>query len=197
MTSSVASMDGEPVDWPADAIEVGRVLGPWGVKGWVKVQPYAQEPEALFSSKRWYAQPPAPGQPAAGPRRGLWRVIQAREQGDTVVAMLDGVDDRDAAQALRGWAVFVSRSSFPTPEPDAYYWVDLIGMRVVNRSDEPLGCVVGLLSTGAHDVLRVAAPDDAASPSPAAERLIPFVGAYVDSVDRAAGLIRVDWGLDY
>ncbi|MBL8330517.1 MAG: ribosome maturation factor RimM [Rubrivivax sp.] len=183
--------------FPDDAVEVGRILGAWGVKGWIRVQPFAEDPQALFSSKRWFLQPPAT--PAVPPRGGwpaLLKITEAREQGDSVVAGIQDVTDRDLAEALRGARVFVARSSFPTAGEGEYYWVDLIGLQVHNRQDEPLGTVTGLLDTGAHSVLRVQ-PAAAEGEPLAPERLIPFVAAYVDSVDLAARQIRVDWGLDF
>jgi len=185
---------------PDDAVEVGRIAGAWGVKGWIRVEPYASDPQALFSSKRWFLRPPEPIPP--GPARswpGLLRVTQSRTQGDAVVAAVQDVADRDAAQALRGARVFVSRASFPTASAGEYYWVDLIGLAVRNRAGEALGHVTGLIETGAHDVLRVQAPPaaDAADAEEPPERLIPFVQAYVDEVDLARGVIVVDWGLDY
>jgi 16S rRNA processing protein RimM len=170
-------------DFPADAVEVGRVLGAWGIKGWIKVQPFATDPQALFSTKRWFLRP-SEGPGVAPPP--LLRVTQSREQGDFVVAE---VPDRNAAEALRGARVFVARSSFPTAGDDEYYWVDLIGCAVFNREGVALGTVADLIDTGAHSVLRVVSGDD--------ERLIPFVAAYIDSVDLAARLVAVDWGLDF
>ena len=99
--------------------------------------------------------------------------------------------DRDAAQALRGGRLFIARSSFPTAGSDEFYWVDLIGAQVFNRDGVLLGEVAGLIDNGAHSVLQVRAEPTAA------ERLIPFVAAYVDRVDLAARRIEVDWGLDY
>lgn len=197
---------GEP-SWPEDAVEVARVLGAWGVVGGLKLKAYAAEPQALFSTKRWFLQPPLPllaagaqapvRRPLAGqgplppqlPR--LLRVVKAREQGDSIVATVQEIADRDAAEALKGARVFVSRASFPTPDPDEFYWVDLIGLAVVNRAGVALGAVVGLLETGPHCVLRIQSPL-----AGAAECLIPFVSVYVDQVDKAAGRITVDWELD-
>ena len=185
--------------WPDDAVEVGAVVGAWGVKGWIKVQPYAADPQALFSSKRWFLKRPdelrRPGESALPT---LLRVVQAKDHGDGVIAQVGGIDDRAAAEQLRGARIFVSRGSFPSPEPDEYYWVDLIGLAVVNRQGEALGTVAGLIDTGPHSVLRVARP--AAENSAGAvneERLIPFVAAYVDEVVLAQRRIVVDWGLDY
>jgi 16S rRNA processing protein RimM len=185
--------------WPDDAVEVGSIVGAWGVKGWIKVQPYAADPQALFSSKRWFLKRPdelrRPGESALPT---LLRVVQAKDHGDGVIEQVGGIDDRAAAEQLRGARIFVSRGSFPSPEPDEYYWVDLIGLAVVNRQGEALGTVAGLIDTGPHSVLRVARP--AAEKSASAEdgeRLIPFVAAYVDEVALAQRRIVVDWGLDY
>jgi 16S rRNA processing protein RimM len=174
---------------PADAVEVGRIVGAWGVKGWFKVQPFANRPSALFSSKRWHLCPgDGTGSPATAPP-ALLRITRAREHGAAVVAAAEDIADRDAAEALKGARIFVPRSSFPSPDQDEYYWVDLIGCVVVNRDGARLGTVREVFDTGAHCVLRVA--------DGAHERLIPFVAAYVDAVDLAARRITADWGLDY
>jgi 16S rRNA processing protein RimM len=186
---------------PDDAVEVGRVLGPWGVKGGIRVKPFSADPQALFSSKRWFVEPSAlvvqrpAGAAAAAPLPKLLRVISAREQGDTVVATTQEVADRDAAQALTGARIFVSRASFPTPGADEFYWVDLIGLSVVNREGTTLGVVDGLIETGPHCVLKVRPSDGAATE--AGERLIPFVDAYVDRVDLGGRSIHVDWSADF
>lgn len=175
---------------PADAVEVGRVVGAWGVKGGIKVRPFSADPQALFSSKRWFLEPSEakPGHVVPG----LLRVVQARAQGDAVVATAQELADRDAAQALAGARVFVARSSFPTPDDGEFYWVDLIGLVARNRSGAELGRVAGLVETGPHCVLRVQ-PADPDAP----ELLIPFVDAYVDRVDVAGGVVHVDWQADY
>ena len=156
------------------------------------------DPKALFSSRRWFLQSPA----TPGPRRAamppLLRITQAREQGSVVVATAHEVPDRLAAESLNGARVFVSRASFPTAGEGEYYWVDLLGLTVRNRDGVNLGTVADLIDTGAHSVLRVRDADAPADDSAQlAERLIPFVAAYVDSVDLAGRLICVDWGLDY
>lgn len=197
---SLSAVPIDAPDMPADAIEVGIVVGPWGVKGAFKVHAHATDPQALFSSRRWFLQPPAG--PSLGPRRpalpSLLRVTQTREQSGVVVATAQEVPDRVAAEALKGARVFVARASFPTAGDGEYYWVDLIGLTVRNRQGATLGEVVDLIDTGAHSVLRVRRPDAAPDATiEQAERLIPFVAAYVDDVDLRARSIVVDWGLDY
>jgi 16S rRNA processing protein RimM len=184
-------------DWPADAVEVARIVDAWGVKGWIKLQPFATDPQALFSSRRWHLKAPAHAIGGA-PIPRLLHITHAKTHGDTVVAAARELDDRDAAHALRGASVFVARSSFPTAADDEFYWVDLIGAEVVNRDGRSLGRVTDLIDTGPHSVLCVRRADAAPSESDTtAERLIPFVAAYVDRVDMAARRIEVDWGLDY
>jgi 16S rRNA processing protein RimM len=184
--------------FPADAIEVARVLDAWGVKGWLRVQPYAKDPQALFSARQWFLRPPeqGPNRPAVDAAHALpelLRVIEARAHGEDVVAQVRGITDRNQAETLRGARIFVSRGSFPSAALDEYYWVDLIGLQVHNREGLLLGQVDGLIDTGVHSVLRVRACDAAAG----VERLIPFVAAYIDEVDLTTRCISVDWGLDY
>jgi 16S rRNA processing protein RimM len=182
----------EAAELPADAIEVGRIADAWGIKGWFKVLPHSADPQALFSSKRWYLQPPDKG---AKPFSGtvLLRVREAKDHSDSVVARADGIEDRSAAEALKGARVFVPRSSFPTASEDEYYWVDLIGLEVVNREGLALGRVKDLMATGPQTVL-VIEFEEAGKPQ---ERMIPFVAAFVDQVDLPARRITVDWQLDY
>jgi 16S rRNA processing protein RimM len=182
----------ESAEMPADAIEVGRIADAWGVKGWFKVLPYSADPEALFSSKRWFLLPTEKGVKTF---TGCVRLAikEAKEHSDTVVASAHDVPDRTAAEALRGARIFVSRASFPTAAVDEYYWVDLLGLDVFNRQDEALGSVRELLSTGLQTVLVLEYSEEGKQK----ERMIPFVAAYVDDVDLAARRIRVDWQTDY
>lgn len=183
----------EPAELPADAVEVGRIQDAWGIKGWFRILPYSASPEALFSSRRWYLLPPERAARPAFDGPALLRISQARAHGDAVVASAHDVPDRDVAQSLKGARIFIARSSFPTLEDGEYYWVDLIGLAVVNREGVALGTVTDLMSTGPQQVL-VVGYEEAGQ---AQERLIPFVDAYVDEVDLPARRITVDWQPDY
>ena len=183
----------EPAELPVDAVEIGRVLGAWGIKGWIKVLPYSASPEALFSSKRWFLLPSERGGKPAFEGTVLLRIKESREHSDSVVASAHDIADRDAAEALKGARIFVPRSSFPTPQEGEYYWVDLIGLAVVNREGQALGEVTDLMATGPQQVLVIGYEEAGKQ----LERLVPFVDAYVDSVDLEAKRITVDWQLDY
>src|ERR1700748_1254811 len=174
----------EDLSWPEDAIEVGRILGAWGIKGGIKVLPFASDPQALFSAKVWFlkpaesAKPPSAAASANPLKPGKAPVIPAhktpaqkaalaaplpfalnvkgvRDQGDAIVCTAPEIADRDAAEAMKGVRVFVSRASFPQTDDDEFYWIDLIGLAVFNRDDAALGEVIGLIDTGPHCVLRV------------------------------------------
>ncbi len=210
----------EDLSWPEDAIEVGRILGAWGIKGGIKVLPFAADPQALFSARHWFLKPaeaskkpsavavarpgktvvpviPAHKTPAqkaalAAPLPFALNVQGVRDQGDAIVATAPEIADRDAAEAMKGVRVFVSRSTFPKTDDGEFYWIDLIGLSVFNRDQVALGDVVGLIDTGPHCVLRIQPAE-----ADAEERLVPFVDAFVDSVDMPGRRIVVDWGLDY
>ncbi len=159
---------------------MGRISAPFGVKGWVKVQPNTAVARNLLAYTTWWVE-----------GDGGWRnvaVADARVQGRTVVAKLEGCEDRDAAAALRGRHVAVPRAALPRTKSGEYYWADLIGLSVMNGAGQALGWISGLLQTGANDVLVVAGER---------ERLIPFIADVVREVDLAAGVMRVEWGADY
>ncbi|MEO5670492.1 MAG: ribosome maturation factor RimM [Ramlibacter sp.] len=182
----------DAVELPADAIEVGRIADAWGIKGWFKVLPHSASPEALFSSKRWYLQPSEKGAKTFS-GTVLLRLREAKEHSDTVVGSAHDVDDRSAAEALKGARIFIPRSSFPTAGTDEYYWVDLIGLQVVNREGLALGEVRELLTTGPQTVLVI----EYFAEGKVLERMVPFVAAYVDEVDLKGRRITVDWQPDY
>jgi 16S rRNA processing protein RimM len=105
-----------------------------------------------------------------------------------VSAKLAGVDDRNAAELLQGCDVAVTREELGPAREGEIFWVDLVGLEVVNRQGEALGRVEELLRTGGADVLVIRGER---------ERLIPFVASYVLGVDREAKRITVDWEAGY
>ena len=177
---------------PDDAVEVGRVLDAWGVKGWFKLTPHSASPEALFSARIWYVLPSERGVPKfAGPL--ALNIAQVKPHADVVVATAPEVPDRNTAEQLKGARIFISRSEFPAPSDGEFYWVDLIGLEVVNREGVSLGKVTDLMSAGPQSTLVV----EQATDDKPIERLIPFVDAFVDQVDQTAKRITVDWQPDY
>jgi 16S rRNA processing protein RimM len=165
---------------------MGRVIGPYGVQGWIKARTFTASPDGLLAHRAWWLAANAGG----------WRefaVLEARVHADALVARLDGMNRREEAAPWRGAAIGVPRGSLPAPTAGEVYLVDLVGLAVINRSGVRLGRVGSVLDTGAHPVLRVAAE----GPGDAGERLIPLVPTYVDAIDIAGGRIVVDWQPDY
>jgi 16S rRNA processing protein RimM len=167
----------KPPEW---LVVMGRIVAPYGIKGWIKVQPFTQQHRGLLDYPVWQV-----GQ------EGAWRARQveaAKVHGATVVARLEGIADRDQAATLQGLRIAVSRDEFPQPAAGEFYWADLIGLKVVNAAGEALGNVTRVFETGANDVLVVEGER---------ERLLPFIGTVIRRVDIAVGTITVDWDADY
>jgi len=166
-----------------DFVVLGRLADPYGLQGWLRLHPFGDDPQAWAEMPVWWI----------GREGGEWREARIKgfkAHGEGLVVLLDGVPDRTAAEALKGFLVGAPRSALPTPAEDEYYWADLISLEVVNTAGERLGTVDGLIETGANDVLRVVGEDGA-------ERLVPFVSTVVLAVEKEAGQIRVEWGSDW
>ncbi|MGD9600561.1 MAG: ribosome maturation factor RimM [Gammaproteobacteria bacterium] len=165
---------------PNDIVILGQISGAFGTRGWVKIHSYTRPREHILDFDEWCV-----GRPGAWE---TYRVVGARVQGPSLIVALQGLDSREAADALRRAQVGVPRVRLPAPEPGEYYWVDLIGMEVMNQDGASLGRVVRLTEAGDHDVLVT---------RDSREHLIPFVrGIYVLNVDPAARRIMVDWHAD-
>ena len=163
-------------------ITVGRLHGAFGVRGEVKLESFTEPGRAIAKYQPWILRD------ARGNERSC-DGVREREGAKGLIATLAGVEDKDAADALRGTEVLVPRSVLPPPAPGEYYWVDLEGLRVVTTEGVVLGEVSHLLSTGANDVMVVRGER---------ERLLPFVQPdYVKAVDFEAGTITVDWDPEF
>ncbi len=166
----------------AKPVTVGRVVGLFGVRGWLRVYSYTEPRANLIGYTHWLL-------PGAD---GAWhsvRLEQGQEQGKGLIARIAGVEDRDQARRWLGAEIAVDRTQFPEPGPGEYYWVDLIGLRVYTRDGADLGQVSHLFATGANDVLVIEGDR---------ERLVPFVlDEIVERVDLQQGVIEVDWDPDF
>lgn len=167
---------------PEKLVLLGKVVGVHGIRGEVKLESYTEPRMQIFRYQPWQLGA------ATGPR--IIAGSRGRTQGKGIVATLPGIEDRDAAAALIGSEIRVSRSALPKAGPDEYYWTDLEGLEVVTVEGRALGAVSHLIATGANDVLVV---KDAER-----ERLIPFVpGQFVTAVDLEGGRITVDWDPEF
>ncbi len=168
----------------SEIVILGRIVGPYGIKGWVRVHPFGDDPLSWGEMPVWWLAPS---------EQGGWQEKKLKSfkvHGDGLLAAFEEVVDRNDAEALKGWWIGAPREALPATDENEFYWSDLIGMAVSNTAGESLGTVKGLIETGANDVLQVVDAEGR-------ERLLPFVAAVVLQVDREARQIRVEWGLDW
>ncbi len=163
-----------------EPVVLGRISGFFGVRGWVKVYSYTEPREAVLNYKSWLLA-----------SNGDWRtaeVAEGKRHGKTIIARIEGIDDRDQAAKLIGCDIGVPRGEMPETDEGQYYWSDLEGLQVKTKNGTELGKVEYLLETGANDVMVINGEQ---------EYLVPFViDDVVLDVDLAAGVITVDWEWD-
>ncbi len=170
---------------PEDLIELGAVRGAYGLKGWVRIAPFAADGTVLESVRRWWL--------VRGSAVEEMSVQQTRRHGESIVAKWQGCESREGAEALKGATIAVARSDFPPLTEDEHYLSDVIGYRVVNREGVKLGTVSGLRAGAGMQWLEVtgAAGDQATA------LLIPIVDKYVEVIETGARIIEVDWQSDW
>jgi 16S rRNA processing protein RimM len=170
----------------AQEIVIGRIGGVYGVRGWVRIHSFTEPAENLFGYRGWKIR-----------RRDRWETIEiddGRQHGKGLIAHIVGIDDRDAAELLKGCEIAVPRAELPSLEGDEYYWHQLEGLEVYT-GELLLGRVDHLLETGANDVLVVKGSEGSLDDR---ERLIPWIrGQVVKRVDTGAGRIDVDWDPEF
>ncbi len=165
-----------------DSIHVGEIVGVFGIKGWVKVYSLTDPRENILGYSPWLLK--------KGHQQKLLDVVDGKRQGKSVVASLEGIVDRNQSEELIGWEIFISRKQLPSTEEGEYYWVDLVGLKVITEQGVDLGIVDHLMETGANDVLVVHLGD--------VERLIPLLHEQVvKKVDFDNQEMIVDWDPDF
>lgn len=182
-------------------VVMGRIVAPYGVFGWLKVVPDTEVFDGLLDYETWWLG-----------KGSDWRelaVESAKVHNDVLVVKLKGIDDRDKALACKGKQIAIPRDQLPEAEDNAYYWSDLIGVRVKNKQDVDFGLIVDVFETGANDVIAVradAVKQEASIDQPAVketakvkpqERLLPFTEDVVLEVDIKAKTMLVDWDADF
>jgi 16S rRNA processing protein RimM len=173
----------------SEMLVVGKITGCYGLKGWVKINPYTESPEGFMGLGALQLK-----------RRGVLEAVEfdmVKAQGKGLVAHIGGVDDRTDAEHYRGLEIVVPATALPPLPTGDYYWRDLQGLQVWCRDGAQkvlLGTVDYLIETGANDVLVVKA---CAGSIDERERLIPYLpGDTVSRVDMEEALIEVDWFVD-
>jgi len=160
---------------PEGRVLVGVIVGAHGVRGAVRVKAFTAEPAAIAAY--------GPVEDEAGTRRFELRLIG--EGKGVVVAKLAGVDDRDAAEALKGLRLYVPRAALPAPGEEEFYHADLLGLAAVTREGTRLGVVRAVHEYGAGDSLEIELGDGGTL-------VVPFTKRAVPEVDLAGGRLVVD-----
>lgn len=163
-------------------VVLGRLVAPYGVKGWLHLHPFGDDPGSWSAMPTWWL-----GIEAAGWREYALDTLKSHGAGWVVKFM--GLDDRVAAESLVGCEVAAPREALPKTAEDEYYWTDLIGLDVVGKTGDRLGTVKSLIETAANDVLVVQDGER--------ERLLPFIVQVIQHVDLASRRILVDWEADW
>ena len=166
-------------------VVLGRLFTPYGIKGWLHLRPFGDDPASWRHMAQWWLAP-------EDSDKAQWNAAKLnslRQHGGGWVVKLEGVDSREAAEALTGWYFAAPRAELPATGDGEYYWGDLIGLQVINLQGEELGVIESLVETGANDVMKLRDGDK--------EHLLPFVEQVVIKVDLAGGCMTVDWQADW
>ncbi|MYL22217.1 ribosome maturation factor RimM [Vreelandella massiliensis] len=164
-------------------VVLGKLTSPYGVKGWLKVYAYTSPIDSIFDYPEWWVR--------NGETLSRYSVTQGRRQGKGLVVQLEGVNDRDAAEALAHADILMPKEALPALSDDEYYWHELEGLDVFTQAGERLGRVNYLFETGANDVMVVRGDGDAIDKR---ERLLPFLpGDVIIDVDMDTQRMVVDW----
>jgi len=165
-----------------ELISIGEISGVFGVKGWVKVFSLTEPRENIINYSPWTLK--------KGNELREVKLVNGKRQGKSVVALLEGVADRDIAASYSGWEILINKSQLPETEEGEFYWADLVGLSVETEYGVSLGKVDYLIETGANDVLVVKDIEE--------ERLIPFLqGSTIKKIDLVDKIMIVDWDPDF
>lgn len=166
-----------------DFVSLGKISGVFGVKGWIKVYSHTDPREGILNYSPWYLK-----------QREGWKAINPKtghKQGKTIVAQLEGVDDRNQAETMIGLEIAVKSEQLPSLKKGEYYWSQLEGLHVSNVDNVNIGIVDYVFATGANDVLVVKKEEGG-------ECLIPYLsGDVIKAVDLNESTMLVDWDPDF
>ncbi len=194
LTNLMANLMGE------NLVILGKICGHFGVNGWLKIVSYTRPASQIFQYDNWTLV--CLDKSGRLNDKRLWvegEVSAFKKNAKGLVVKLAGYDSREVSATLMGSNIGIDRSRLePLPEGD-YYWLDLIGLSVVNLEGVILGKVDHLLETGANDVLvvRSGSFQDAKEENTGEERLLPWIANVVTRVDLKSGVMTVDWKEHY
>lgn len=165
-----------------DIVGIGRFGSPYGIKGWIKVISYTDPIEQILSYLPWHI--------VKNGQNVVLTKVNGKQHGKNMIVKLPSCSDRNEAMTYTNIEIFIERSQLPKLE-EGYYWVDLIGLSVVNQQGVSLGTVESIFATGSNDVLVVAGEGGGK------QHYIPYTDHAVINVDLTKKQIEVDWDPDF
>jgi 16S rRNA processing protein RimM len=174
---------------------IGKITGHHGIKGWVKIQSFTRPVDQIFQYRQMML---GSGDTMNNSRQV--KVLNCRHQGKGIVAQIEGFNSREDSEVITGCSIAINQDQLEVLDEGEYYWMDIIGSRVVNAEEIDFGTVDSMMETGANDVMVVTSQvvaDDAEGQSESIEKLIPWIDDVIDSFDPSAKLVRVNWDEDF
>ncbi len=160
-----------------ERILLGAIAGAHGVRGEVRLKSFAQVPGDIARY----------GELETQDGSARFRITALKAVGKSLVARIEGVTSRAAADRLKGTRLYIAASALPEAGEESWYHAELIGLRVESESGEHLGAVAGVQNFGAGDLLEIALKKQRET------ELLPFTKAFVPEVDLAAKRLVVVW----
>ena len=177
-------------------VELGKIVGVWGVKGWIKLHSFTRNRADIAQYKTWWLKPAnlqrltGESSKDAETQFVSVKVLNCREQGKGIVAQLEGFNEPDQALTLNGYSIWVKQADLPALPTGQFYWQQLIGLRVSNTMAVELGTIESILETGANDVLVIKAVEGS-------EVLVPYADEIIQEINIEQGTMIVDWDPSY
>lgn len=163
-----------------ERIVIGHFGQSYGIKGWIKVNSHTDPVDNIIMYRQWQIY-----------HHGQWQtaeITDIKRQGNVIIAKLANCHTPEEAKLYTNDAIAIFRHQLPPLTPEEHYWVDLIGLQVINHQGINLGVVDHLFETGANDVLVIKGDK---------QRLVPYIQNVIQSVDLIEKKIIVNWDADF
>ncbi len=175
----------------SDYILLGEISGASGLKGWLKVFSHTAPRVQIIQYSQWFL---LKGKESKDNTESDWtavKVVNGRAQGKNIIAQIEGVNDRNQAELMKGTTIAIHRDQLQKLPKNEYYWKDLIGLAVETTENVQLGKLDWIFNTGSNDVLIIKDEDGL-------ERMLPFLlDDVVVSIELDKSLMVVDWDPEF
>ena len=173
-----------------EPVIIGKITGHHGIKGWVKIRSFTRPVDQIFQYQKIML--------GTGDNMKSFRhakVLNYRHQGKGIIAQIEGFNCREDSEVITRSSIAINRGQLEVLDAGEYYWMDIMGSRVINAAKIDFGIVDSMMETGANDVMIVISDVDSVGEK--IERLIPWIDDVIDSFDPSAKLVQVNWDEDF